>query len=470
MRRLSTLRARFALWTSGLLLAILVVFGAYLYTSLASGLSTAMDGSLVLHASQVVAELEVVNGVPFLAAGFEGEPEIANLRARGVTIRVSDGKGQILYEFGPRRDLPVASETSFATLRDPSSDSSIRVYTSPIVEDQRTIATVQIAESLEDVEDTLQRLLLTLIVSVPLLVVVAGGGGYLLAGRALAPVDRITRTARRISAEGLSERLHLPDTGDEVGRLASTLDEMLGRLDESFQRERQFTADASHELRTPLAAMQAILGVTREKRRSVEEYERALADLAGETDRLRTLTGRLLELAQGDSSTRSRRETMDLSRLLLDVTESLLPLVESKGLAIQCRAPAGLTLMGDRDDLVRLFVNLLDNAIKYTEVGRIEVTAGRDGTGVWVRVADTGMGIPPDQLPHIFDRFYRVDRSRRSGGAGLGLAIARDIAQSHGGTIEVGSEVGEGTVLVVYLPVGGVALAADGVRKVTGGS
>jgi signal transduction histidine kinase len=256
----------------------------------------------------------------------------------------------------------------------------------------------------------------------------------------------MTRTARRISAEDLSERIQLPATDDEVGRLAVTFDEMLARLDESFRRERQFTADASHELRTPLAVMQTILSVIRQARRTPEDYEQALDDLAEEADRLRTLTENLLSLARSDTRPAVVRERVDLSALLHDVSDSLRPLAEIKGLTLGCTIPEGLRMTGDSDGLIRLFVNLLDNAIQFTERGRVAVSASQqENDTIRVLVTDTGCGIAPEHLAHIFDRFYRVDRSRASRGAGLGLAIALGIVRAHRGEIEVSSVVGEGT-------------------------
>jgi heavy metal sensor kinase len=304
------------------------------------------------------------------------------------------------------------------------------------------------------VQDTLNRLLAALLIGVPLLAVVAGLGGYWLAARALAPIDRITVTARRISAKDLSARLNLPATDDEVGRLAATFDGMLARLDASFRRERQFTADASHELRTPLAAMQAIVSTVSQKRRSPATYEQALADLAEEIERLRSLTEALLLLARRDAHPAEPRERIDLSTLLCDVAESLRPLAEAKDLTLTCAIPAGLTVGGDTDGLIRLFANLLDNAIKYTDQGQITLRAEPPANGlVQVTVADTGRGIPAEHLPRVFDRFYRVDKARTERGVGLGLAIARDIARAHDGTIAVSSTVDEGTTFTVQLPV-----------------
>jgi signal transduction histidine kinase len=286
-----------------------------------------------------------------------------------------------------------------------------------------------------------------------MLLLFAALGGYLMSASALRQINQITQTAQRIAGgDDLSARLNLPDTGDEVSRLAATFDAMLVRLDNSFRRERQFTADASHELRTPLAAMQAILGVVREGERPTGEYRQALDDLAEETDRLRGLTEDLLRLARGEDKTAVTRECVAFSDLLTDVADSLRPLAEARGLALRVQVPEGLTLTGDMDALIRLFVNLLNNAIKYTERGEITLAARSEADELIVEVTDTGIGIPPAHLPRIFDRFYRVDPARSAGGAGLGLAIAWQIAQSHGGGLEVRSAPGAGSTFTVHLP------------------
>jgi signal transduction histidine kinase len=229
---------------------------------------------------------------------------------------------------------------------------------------------------------------------------------------------------------------------------------MLARLDAGFQRERQFTADASHELRTPLSAMQTIIGSTLARQRTPAEYEQALADLSQEAEQMRTLTEGLLHLARTDGSRQvAKFECVNLSILLKDVVDSLRPQAEEKGLKLIGNVPdEGLAIPGDSDGLIRLFVNLLDNAIKYTEKGYIITSAKpQDDHSVAVTVSDTGVGIAPEHLPHIFGRFYRVDQSRTTDGIGLGLAIALDIARAHGGTIKVESRVGEGTTFTVRL-------------------
>jgi heavy metal sensor kinase len=453
MKRIKTLRVRFALWTAGLLLAVLIIFGFYIYGSMASGLSAALDNSLTLSASQVAAGLNIDNGKLILSDNLAEDPENTNLRERGFTIRILDPQGKPIQELGLYKNLPVSLKESFATHVDPASSTTLRVYNLPVYDNQKFIVIVQVAQSLTAMQDTLRQLLINLLISIPILVMIAGVSGYFLAARAIAPIDQITSTARRISAEDLSARLDIPVTDDEVGRLTQTLNDMLARLDDSFQRERQFTNDASHELRTPLTAMQAILGMIHAKRRTPKEYEQALADLNEEVDRLRTLVENLMRLARGDQQRNNPFEEVNLSILLKDVADSLRPLAEAKNLALHCEVSENLTVLGDSDELIRLFVNLLDNAIKYTERGEISITSKNDDEkGVMIKIADTGIGIHPEHIPHIFDRFYRVDESRAMRGMGLGLAITKEIVHAHGGTIDAHSVLEKGTTLVVRLP------------------
>ncbi|OGT28786.1 MAG: hypothetical protein A2Z17_05410 [Gammaproteobacteria bacterium RBG_16_66_13] len=454
MMRPRTVRGRFALWTAGLLLVGLSVFGLYVYQSMARRLATGADESLTLVGAQVVAGLDIVNDRLVSSESFAEEPENVDLLRRGYTVWVTRPEGQVIHAFGPYQHLDLLSggTAAFSTQADPETGDDVRVHVIPVPGEARPVAVVQVAHSLEDSRETLERLATTLLIGVPGLVAAAALGGYLLAARALSPIDRIIHTARRISAEDLSARLDLPAVDDELGRLAVTLDEMLARLEGSFQRERQFTADASHELRTPLSAMQAILGTIRARRRSPAEYEQALADLAEEADRLQALTDDLLQLARSDTWDPASQEQVDLSILLADLCDSMRPRVQAKSLRLTCQVPEGLTILGDRDALIRLFGNLLDNALKYTESGAVEVSAAVGAGTVSIHVADSGGGIAPEHLPRIFDRFYRADPSRASPGTGLGLAIAQEIARSHGGRIEVSSQTGLGTRFTVTLP------------------
>jgi len=462
MKRLRTLRVRFALWTAGLLFTALALFGVFVYSNMSHSLVTAVDETLQLTAIELTAEVEMERGALVLIENPIEDTQYARLREQGLSMRMLNLHGQSVQDYGPYTDLPppqldmtVPNQPGeFTTITDPNSQDPLRVYTSPVVQSNQVVGILQVALNLNNVRGTLDSLLITLLLGVPLIVIVAGSGGYFLAARALVPIDKITRTARHISANELSARLNLPQTDDEVGRLAATFDSMLARLDDAFRRERQFTADASHELRTPLSAMQTIIGSTLARRRSPAEYEQALIDLSLEAEHMKTLTEGLLHLARDDATGQSAKfERVDLSILLKDVIDSLRPLAEDKGLQLIDHVLGdGLTLMGDSDGLIRLFVNLLDNAIKYTEQGCIAISARpKDDKSLAVTISDTGIGIPPEHLPYIFDRFYRVDGARSKDGIGLGLAIAQDVARAHGGQVDVESEVGKGTAFVVRL-------------------
>jgi len=466
VKRLKTIRVRFAVWTAGLLLIILLAFGALVYYGMAQGLTSAIDNTLQLNATQAVAGINAENTSLTSLDGFMNNLEGLDISESGFTLRVLDAKGQILQEVGAYKTLPIPyndftaalrGQDAFNTLLDPIGGDMMRVYLAPIRQDNQIIGVIQIAHNMAEVNETLETLLTVFLLGVPLLVILTGAGSYFLAAYTLRPIDKITRAARQISAQDLSARLDLPPTDDEVGRLAATFDTMLARLDTAFQRERQFTADASHELRTPLAAMQAILDMIREKRRSPQAYEDALADLAAETHRLRALIEDLLHLAREAPLQPSAFETVNLSELLVAICDSLRPLAEAKDLSLSCNAAEGLTLSGDSDNLIRLFLNLIDNAIKYTARGAIDVSARRQDDLITVAVSDTGAGIAAEHLPRLFDRFYRVDKSRNTDGSGLGLAIARKIAQAHGGAITVGSEPGRGTTFTVTLAAKNIA-------------
>jgi heavy metal sensor kinase len=439
-------------------MGMLAAFGGFVYINLSHGLHTAINDSLFLSADQTAAGLNVENGqilVPKAISSDETGSEAYS--ERGLTLIVLSADGSILESIGPYRSIPIrastlGSQAGFLTLPQSEETDTIRLYFLPVVDNGQAVGWVLAMQSLGNVQDSLDRLLAALLLGAGSLSIVSALAGYFLADRAIAPIDSITRAARRISTEDLSARLNLADTGDEVSRLTSTFNDMLARIEYGFQRERQFTLDASHELRTPLTAMQAILSLVREGTRPVQEYRQALDDLAGETDRLHGLVEDLLRLARGDRHQAGELTRVDLSIMLCDVADSLRPLADAKGLSLRCDVPPTLMLMGDSDSLIRLFVNLLDNAIKFTEHGGVTVTGKCEADLLTVEIADTGHGIAPEHLTRIFDRFYRVETSRSSGGTGLGLAIARQIVQAHSGTIVAKSAVEQGTTITLQLP------------------
>jgi heavy metal sensor kinase len=272
----------------------------------------------------------------------------------------------------------------------------------------------------------------------------------------LKPVEQIARTAREIEESDLSRRIEVRSE-DELGRLASTLNQMIGRLERAFGRQRQFTADASHELRTPLAVIQAESTLALRKERTEIDYRKSLELVSREAAHMSALVDKLLFLARSDTGKEQLNlEAVNLKELVNDLASEIAPLCQEKRLECKLDPLENQVVQGDKVELKQLFFNLLDNAIRYTPSGGIvSVSVERKGDTAVVAIRDSGIGIPEEHIPHIFERFYRVDeaRSRAEGGTGLGLSICQHIAQVHGGRIEVESQVGQGSTFSVFLPL-----------------
>jgi heavy metal sensor kinase len=313
--------------------------------------------------------------------------------------------------------------------------------------------------SLEPQETTLRDARYALVIGIPLILLVATVGGSLLAQKSLEPVTAIAEQAARIGATSLHERVPVHNPRDELGRLATVLNSLLERLDRSFEEQRRFTADASHELRTPVAIIsgEAELALSRETR-SPAELRDALARVRAESDRLKKIVDDLFLLARaeaGDPIVVPRE--VYLGEVAADSVRAVRSLAEQKTVKLAFEGPDDLPFRGDEALLRRLFVNLLDNAIKYTPAGGDVTLSTEQRNGDYlVAVTDSGPGIPPEAQPHIFDRFFRADRDRResaTGGAGLGLAIASWVAQTHGGKLVLERSDASGSRFVVRLPV-----------------
>ena len=280
------------------------------------------------------------------------------------------------------------------------------------------------------------------------------GVGWIISGRVLAPIDRITGVARDIQATNLGGRIRLEGPDDELRRLADTFDEMLQRLDRSFTAQRQLVADASHELRNPLAIVQTNLDVALADG-DPERVRRAAGVARRASDRISRLVDDLLALARLEVPA-PRRDRVDLGGLVREAGEEFAEAARTRGLALETSAPGGVVVVGDRESLKRALGNLLDNAIRHSPSGgRVRVSAEANGAWVALRVGDEGTGIPLEHQQRVFDRFYRVDkaRARETGGSGLGLAIVRQIAESHGGKVDLVSRQGDGTEVALRLPL-----------------
>lgn len=280
---------------------------------------------------------------------------------------------------------------------------------------------------------------------------------YWLAQTALRPVDDLRQSAERITAERLDERLPVVNPNDELGRLATTINAMIARLEQSFTEIRRFTADASHELRTPLTALRTEAEVALASCHQVQEYRELTESMLEECARMTRLTEQLLTLAREDAGVlHVEREQVDMGALVHEVVETLRPIADSKGIELAFDETTSCTLLGVPIRLRQVVMNLVDNALKYTDTGgRVRVRLTSTPNAVELSVSDTGCGIADEHLPKVFDRFYRVDkaRSRDMGGTGLGLSIVKSIVTAHGGTVAVQSESNHGSTFTVVLPI-----------------
>jgi heavy metal sensor kinase len=458
-----SIRTRLTLWYSGLLLVILAAIGALSYSWLRRTVHQDLDASLLTVARairdtgapdrperEVEALLREMLGPELYDKFFrlldpEGRPHTSGSLPRGDALPLS----------GPARARAVRGESTLETVAGPGAE-PLRVFTMPIVRDGRVADIVQVGMVVRRAEALLDRYLHTLIVLIPLGVGLAALGGAVIARAALRPVDEMTRTARRITAEDLSRRVERPGTGDEMERLALTLNGMLARLEAAFTQTRRFAADAAHELRTPLAALRGGIEVALRAERTPEEYRRVLASSLEEVERLIRLAEDLLLLSRSSAGPDVTRAPVDLEPLLLDVFDVGARLGQGAGVSVRTDAMASATVRGDATALRRALLNLIENAIKYTPPGgkvELGLTTG-DGLAV-ITVSDTGIGLDPADADRIFEPFVRLDaaRARDTGGAGLGLAIARSIAVAHGGTLTVESRPGAGSRFVLRLPL-----------------
>lgn len=280
-------------------------------------------------------------------------------------------------------------------------------------------------------------------------------GGWWLSGRAIRPIEQISRTASRITNGNVSERIDITDTDNELGRLSQVLNDTFDRLESAIQQQRQFTADASHELRTPLTVILSETSRGLKRDRSAEEYRDILSNTRDAAERMRSLVESLLVLARQDTtSVALHKEPCDLTTIVNDARKLLHPLADERQIQLTTEV-SEITLPGDARSLSMLVVNLVSNAIHHQDPGgSVSIRLSRNGTNAMLEVADTGRGISPEHLPHLFDRFYRIDPARAAAGghSGLGLAIVKAIVDNHGGTIEVESVLGKGTLFRVTLP------------------
>jgi heavy metal sensor kinase len=452
------IRWRLTLWNTLALAVVLLGFSALVYSLLARGLYQQVDHALVVEHQQLKQDerlaVDPAGRLRYWIDEFQEHEKFFCV--------VYDGQGKVYAR------TPELAEASVPPPAPPGTgETQFDNATLPIIGHQRVLTgrlrlggeefTVVHLAPLESVDRELGHLLKGLAMAVPGALLISGGLAYLLARKALGPMEQLHRATEQITADRLDRRLPLANASDELGRLTQTINAMIARLERSFAEVRRFTADASHELRTPLAAIRTEAEVALAKPLTLADHQQLLDSILEEVERLTQLTDQLLALSREDAGTvKLVSETVDLAALLCAVVETMRPLAEVKGINLQAEYDGVLWVRGDEVRLRQVFYNLLDNAIKYTlEGGTVEVRVGQQDRAAVVMVRDTGAGIPVEHLPHVFDRFYRVDkaRGRGQGGTGLGLSIARSIVVAHGGMVELESTPGQGTTCTVTLPL-----------------
>lgn len=466
-----TIRFRLTLWFAVALAVVLTASGFYWQHSLSQNLLAHIDRRLqevAQEAGRVHLGHQQALDPPRQCGALE-----AFLREQNWNeyVQVLDGQGTVECVSSNLKDfrLPLSKQALQAAAKGldfTESEGSLgshplRIYTFPVLEDGKLTHLLQVGVSLASVAETLKELRGAFFAFGPLVLLLLGAGGWLLVGRALSPVSRMTRAVRKINAESLSQRLPLAPGRDEISQLAETFNDMLARLEDSFRKIKQFSGDASHELRTPLTIIRGETEVALRWAKDPEEMRSALQSNLEEIDRMGRIIEDLLTLAKSEAGEMPlEMKEFSLSDLVQQLYLQGRVLGEAKQMdvSLQLDVAEEIRIRGDELRLRQMFLNLISNAIKYTpDRGKVVISMAVDQGRAVVTVRDSGIGIPAEHLPHIFSRFYRIDkaRNREDGGTGLGLAIVKWIVEVHDGKIRVTSNPDQGSIFTVYLPIEG---------------
>ncbi len=457
------IRWRLTLWFALILCVILVFSGVVLYVLLQRYLGNQIDDNLRVYSARVHGTLnpqEIPEPLNYDVIHSK-LPPINEFARPGIYIQLIDQNGSVVVKSDNLGDqeLPInpalieegfEGSASIQTMA-AGDNARVRVMISPLyLRDQ--ILVLEVAQSLNQVDSVMSQVRWAILTSILVALILATIGGWVIVRSALSPVSQITGTARVIEAgSDLHRRVDYSGPMDEIGQLADTFDHMIEHLDKVFQAQKHFVADASHELRSPLTVIRGNLDLLK-RHISEEDRRESLRAIETETARMAKVTNDLLALAELESGQPVKQEKVALKDIVLEELKRTQHMAGNRKIIIGSQE--NLEVMGDTDRLGQILGNLVDNAIRYTpDGGTITLSLFRDGEWARLEVADTGIGIAPEHLPHLFDRFYRVDkaRSRVSGGTGLGLSIVKGIAEHHGGRVTVTSKPGKGSTFTVWL-------------------
>jgi len=486
-----SIRLRFFFWYTLILAVTFLIFAVALHFNVRAALKDRMDDLLLTKAEGIVRSIDTywetekidalkhgakrsvfskINNANFLKIARRWMEERSNdPYLMNIIVQIYKPDGELIASSPNALKQLNISSTSLVSLGSnrtvyedlqvmeaPEKPLDLRVLQIPVFEEGKMAYIVQVAGPLNSIRDMLKGLRFILFFLLPITVVLTSlFAGEFLASITLKPIKNMIETARQITAENLSLRIPPPQTQDELRELAETFNEMLAKIQQVFISQKQFIQDTSHELRTPLTIMRGELEVALKKPRTAQEYCAILTSVLEETQKVGKLLEDLLTLARLDNGAAAlAKSPTDIAALMRDILDDMEILARQKGVAIDLISQPDVILHLDRDKMTRTFVNIIDNAIKYTpENGKISIEVLRENDRAIVTISDTGVGIPEQELPHIFGRFYQVDKSRSSAGFGLGLSIARSIIEAHSGTISVKSVMGRGTTFLISLPV-----------------
>jgi two-component system OmpR family sensor kinase len=501
------IRMQLTLWYTIVSAGLILIFGAIFYMTLEGILASSFDTVLQLRALQVAegislihGQLSVKNVVNELAeldassATIDYDDDIPPDSAehignytlpvrppvdKNILVRIFDLRGNIIYNSGNFNYLPIPAISLSDPLKGHPWRGTItrpdgqeeRIYSTMLVNSRKTVGIVQVGQSLDQLNATLQRILFGLFLTTPFMLILSAFGSYWLAGHAFRPIHRLASTAREIGARDLHQRVSVPLAKDEVRDLAIIFNQMIGRLERAFTQQRRFVADASHELRTPVAVVRNMTEVALAQPASTEDYVAVLREINAESERLGRLINDLLALARADEGqVLFDHDPVHLDLLATDVVESLEPLAAERKMTLRTGTLQPAIVLGDAARLIQVIMSLVDNGLIYNNAGgSVTVSVETCATHAHLIVADTGIGIAPKDLEHIFERFYRADpaRSKAQGGSGLGLAIVDWVVRAHKGTISVESALGRGSTFMVTLPLAVELEGAVAPAKVT---